>query len=137
MLVALAVGLGAKTSFTNRGKRLDSVINQNEDYTRVTITIWNGDRDPFKHDEYGDRITVERYIRRGGGGSYKVKDCHGRTVTTTRAELLQLIEHYNIQVDNPCAILMQDTSRQYLAESTPKSKYMVRTVAFPLTVKNH
>lgn len=63
--------------------------------------MFNGDRDPFKHEVYGDTITVERYIRRGGGGSYKIKNYQGKTICSTRSELTLLLEHYNIQVTNP------------------------------------
>ena len=80
---------------------MDSIISTDENYSRIIITIWNGDRDPYRYELYGDKITVERYIKRGGGGGYKLKDENNKTVSTSRSDLDLLIEHYNIQVNNP------------------------------------
>jgi structural maintenance of chromosomes protein 6 len=49
----------------------------------------------------------------------------GRAVGKGQSELAAILEHFNIQVNNPCAILMQDTSRQFLAGSSEKEKYSV------------
>ena len=70
-------------------------------YSRITIKLANNGRDPFKPELYRKSITVERYLKRNGGGSYKVKDDSGKTQNSTRGEVLLLVEHYNIQVNNP------------------------------------
>ena len=114
--MALAVGLGAKTSFTNRGKRLDSVIMNEQSFARITIKIANNGRDPFKPEVYRKAIVVERYLKRNGGGSYKVKDDSGKTQNSTRGEVLLLVEHYNIQVNNPyyIQIILQNFLEQFI-----------------------
>ena len=47
------------------------------------------------------------------------------TVSTTASELTLILEQFNIQVNNPCAILMQETSKQFLATAKPQDKYQV------------
>lgn len=38
----------------------------------------------------------------------------------------RVVDHFNIQVDNPLTVLTQDQARGFLANSTPKDKYVVR-----------
>lgn len=35
----------------------------------------------------------------------------------------EILDQFNIQIMNPCAILMQDTSRQFLTTQSAKDKY--------------
>ena len=51
--------------------------------------------------------------------------CLGAVVSTKREELAYILEHFNIQVDNPMAILNQDTSRNFLHSKSPNDKYRV------------
>lgn len=34
-----------------------------------------------------------------------------------------ILDQFNIQISNPCSILMQDTARQFLTTSSHKDKY--------------
>ncbi len=38
---------------------------------------------------------------------------------------MTMCDHFQIEVDNPLAILTQDTARMFLANSTAKNKYAV------------
>lgn len=38
------------------------------------------------------------------------------------------MDHFNIQVDNPLTVLTQDQARGFLSNSTPKDKYVVRSI---------
>ena len=49
----------------------------------------------------------------------------GTVVSVKRDELAYILEHFNIQVDNPMAILNQDTSRNFLHSKSPTDKYRV------------
>lgn len=49
-----------------------------------------------------------------------------KTVSNKRSELNLILEQFNIQIDNPCNILMQDKAREFLANSSSNSKYQVR-----------
>ncbi len=49
----------------------------------------------------------------------------GRLVTTKREELTHILDQLNIQVENPVAVLNQETSRNFLHNSNPNQKYKV------------
>ena len=40
-----------------------------------------------------------------------------------KEELTHVLDHCNIQVDNPVSLLNQDTSRHFLQKSNPRDKY--------------
>ena len=47
----------------------------------------------------------------------------GKTISTKKEELVSILDHCNVQVDNPVSILNQDTSRHFLQKSKPSDKY--------------
>jgi chromosome segregation ATPase len=49
--------------------------------------------------------------------------CVGRVISTKREALLSLCDYLNIEIDNPLSILMQETAKKFLADSTPHDKY--------------
>jgi hypothetical protein len=55
-------------------------------------------------------------------------------VDTRKATLDAILDHLNIQVDNPMTVLTQDQSRQFLASATGKDKYNVSNSYFRLTL---
>jgi len=123
VLVAITVGLGAKTSFTQRGTKITDLIKHNKNHATISIKLRNRGPDAFKPEVYGPSIIVERRISRDGGTSWKLKDAQGKLVSNKKSELNLILEQFNIQIDNPCNILMQDKSREFLANSKPKVKY--------------
>jgi structural maintenance of chromosomes protein 6 len=93
---------------------------------------------------YGDLITVERVINQSGGGGYKIFNengklvlqqfnCYynvqpnlsGRPVSNKREDLNRILAKMNLQVDNPVCILNQETAKNFLHSSDPKSKYLL------------
>ncbi|KAI9349755.1 hypothetical protein BDR26DRAFT_891806 [Obelidium mucronatum] len=66
---------------------------------------------------------IERKITKDGSGSYKIMDANGTTQAHKKEDLTAILDHMSIAIDNPLSILTQDTSRQFLANSTPKDKY--------------
>lgn len=42
-----------------------------------------------------------------------------------KEDLVRILEHMNIQVDNPVSLLDQDTSRHFLHSNNPTHKYKV------------
>jgi len=77
----------------------------------------------FRHDLYGDSIIIERHFSSTGSSGFKIKSANGRIITTKRAELDEITDHYNLQMDNPVNVLTQDQARQFLNNSTPVDKY--------------
>lgn len=43
----------------------------------------------------------------------------------TKSELNAITDHFNISVENPCTIMMQDTAREFLNKASAKKKYEV------------
>ncbi|XP_053622170.1 structural maintenance of chromosomes protein 6 [Plodia interpunctella] len=122
ILTALVVGLGGRASATNRGTNLHSFIKKGANSATVEIKIKNNSPRAYKHNEYGDYITIVRTINASGGGGYKVKSATGETVSTKFEEVNSIILAHDIQVDNPISVLNQDDARSFHA-SDAKKKY--------------
>lgn len=52
-----------------------------------------------------------------------LKDQHGRKVAHRKDDLNEIIEHFNIEVENPCVIMSQDKSREFLHSGNDKDKF--------------
>ena len=72
----------------------------------VSITLKNGGHEPYKSHTYGDGITITRRFQENGG-SYKIKNADGKAVSSAKAELDAITDHFGIDVDNPMSILTQ------------------------------
>ncbi|KAI8438032.1 hypothetical protein MSG28_010684 [Choristoneura fumiferana] len=124
ILTALVVGLGGRAAATNRGNNLNSFIKKGANSASIEIKIKNNSSQAYKHDEYGDYITVVRHINSSGGSSYKVKNARGEVVSTKFDTVKNIIRAHDIQVDNPISVLNQDDARSFHA-SDAKKKYML------------
>ncbi|VVD02499.1 unnamed protein product [Leptidea sinapis] len=122
ILTALVVGLGGRASATNRGNNLHSFIKKGANSATVEIKIRNSSPRAYKHDVYGDYITIVRNITASGGSSYKVKSASGEVISTKFEEVHSIILTHDIQVDNPISVLNQDDARSFHA-SDAKKKY--------------
>ncbi|XP_064625837.1 structural maintenance of chromosomes protein 6-like isoform X2 [Lineus longissimus] len=123
ILAALVVGLGGKASMTNRGTTIKNFIKIGRSSAETMVRLRNRGTDAFKPHEYGDSIIVERVLRTDGSSSYKLKSKDGRLVSQKREELVHILDQFNVQVENPVAILNQDTSKNFLHSSKPQDKY--------------
>ena len=74
---------------------------------------------------YGTSITIERKISGEGVGSYTLKDQDGRTVTRSSGEVANVLDTFNVQVENPLMILNQDVAREFLTSKDPSEMYKV------------
>lgn len=138
IVAALQIGLLGRVNDTERGKRLEDVIKHGCSDALISIRILNrkppkvGDEytEPdltYKHEFYGDVITIERKLVRGQGGGFTVK-ARKRFVklpqgVTPRQEICNIIDHFGFMVDNPVAILTQTKSKQFLAKGKPNDHY--------------
>ncbi|KAL7417414.1 hypothetical protein BDY24DRAFT_374788 [Mrakia frigida] len=130
VLTAITVALGAKASATGRGAGIKGFIQTGKDQALVTVHLKNQGPEAYRHDVYGDEIIVARAIHRTGAAStYKIKSSLGpkgkekKTISSKRDELDRVLDHMNIQVDNPINVLSQDAARAFLSNSGPKEKY--------------
>ncbi|XP_022314343.2 structural maintenance of chromosomes protein 6-like isoform X1 [Crassostrea virginica] len=123
IITALVVGLGGKASVTSRGSTIKGFIKSGKHNAEVEIHLRNRGPDAYKAGTYGDKIVVERKFTHDGSSSYKLKSREGKVVSTKREELTAILDQFNIQVDNPVAILNQDTSRNFLNSKSPHDRY--------------
>uniref|UniRef100_A0AAR2KYZ7 Structural maintenance of chromosomes protein 6 n=1 Tax=Pygocentrus nattereri TaxID=42514 RepID=A0AAR2KYZ7_PYGNA len=123
ILTALIVGLGGKATTTNRGASLKSFVKYGESSAEVTVKLRNRGSDAYKGDTYGDCISIEQRITSDGCRTCKIKNKPGHIVSTKKEELTAILDHFNIQVDNPVSILNQEMSKQFLHSKSEADKY--------------
>ncbi|CAG8481459.1 1769_t:CDS:10 [Paraglomus brasilianum] len=123
ILTAITVCLGGKATTTNRASSLKSLIREGASIGEVVVKLRNGGPDAYRPQTFGDTITIERRVTRDGTGSYKIKSADGRLISARREDLIAIMDHVAIQVDNPLNVLSQDTARQFLHTSSAEDKY--------------
>ncbi|XP_070588951.1 structural maintenance of chromosomes protein 6 isoform X2 [Erythrolamprus reginae] len=123
VLTALIVGLGGKATVTNRGSSLKVFVKDGQSSADVSITLRNRGEDAFKPEQYGDSITVNQHITSEGHRSYKLKSNAGVLISSKKEELSAIMDHFNIQVDNPISVLNQEMSKQFLQSKNEGDKY--------------
>ncbi|KAA8913808.1 hypothetical protein TRICI_003116 [Trichomonascus ciferrii] len=123
VLTALTTCLGGKASSTNRGSSVKSLIKEGKSRALIRATIANKGAMAYDHNRFGDVIQIERRLDADSSGSYKIMNSSGKVVSSSKEELRKILSIFSIFVDNPFAILTQDTARSFLTESNAESKY--------------
>ncbi|XP_071598075.1 structural maintenance of chromosomes protein 6 [Heliangelus exortis] len=123
VLTALIVGLGGKATATNRGSALKMFVRDGETSADISITLRNQGRDAFKPEVYGSSIIVNQHINLDGSRSYRLKSKSGTLVSSKKEELIGILDHFNIQVDNPVSVLTQEMSKHFLQSKNEGDKY--------------
>ncbi|GMF48537.1 unnamed protein product [Phytophthora fragariaefolia] len=91
----------------------------------VRITPHNSDTnsDAYRPEQFGSKIILEKLIRRDGSGEYRLRDENSVfLVSKLRKDVEAMKDHLNIQTENPCALLDQDSAKLFL-KGDPKDKY--------------
>ena len=123
VLTAITLCLGGKASATNRGSSLKSLIKEGQDKAILRVKLKNAGVDAYQRELYGDAIFVERHFTTAGTSGFKMKNAAGHTVSTKKGDVDDMIEYYQLQVDNPMNVLTQDAAKSFIQSSTPKQKY--------------
>ncbi|EAU31123.1 conserved hypothetical protein [Aspergillus terreus NIH2624] len=123
VLTAITLCLGGKASATNRGQSLKNFIKEGKESATIVVRIKNQGEGAFMPDDYGKSIIVERHFSKNGTSGFKIKAENGRIMSTKKAELDAIIDHFTLQFDNPMNVLSQDMARQFLSSSSPAEKY--------------
>lgn len=123
ILTAITLCLGGKASSTNRGQSLKSFIKEGKENASITVRIRNKGDGAYLHADYGDTILVERNFSRSGTSGFKLKSERGYLISTKRADLDEICDHFALQIDNPMNVLSQDSARQFIGSSSPADKY--------------
>lgn len=117
ILAAIQICLGAGARRTHRARNLKDLVRKDSTagYAKVRVTLLNKGDDAYKHDLYGDKITVERTIAtRGGYNGFKLFDANEKEVSRSKKDLDELLDKVNAQVENPVAILDQEEAKKFL-----------------------
>ncbi|PIA35639.1 hypothetical protein AQUCO_03500177v1 [Aquilegia coerulea] len=122
ILTALCVAFGCRAKGTQRASTLKDFIKTGCSYANVQVELKNEGGEAFKPEVYGDVIIIERRISESTSSTV-LKDHQGRKVATRREELHEIVEHFNIDVENPCVIMSQDKSREFLHSGNDKEKF--------------
>ncbi|GKY99180.1 structural maintenance of chromosomes protein 6 [Mayamaea pseudoterrestris] len=128
ILAAIQICLGATAKRTGRGRNMRELIRDYNStnapaYAKVRVSLANGGSDGYKQDVYGNVITVERTISNGAGFSgYKLLDANGKEKSRDRHELYEMLDHLNIQVENPVSVLSQEEAKTFI-HGNEKEKY--------------
>lgn len=128
VLTALVVVLGGKSNSTGRGNGVKDFVKSGTDKALIRVTLRNDGMDAYKHEDFGGSIDIERSITKEGQTQYKIKGQRGQKALTgkqARITLGQILDHFDIQVDNPMTVLNQDQSRHFLANADEGKKYGV------------
>ncbi|XP_044022082.1 structural maintenance of chromosomes protein 6 isoform X3 [Siniperca chuatsi] len=123
ILTALIVGLGGKATVTNRGVSLKDFVKSGESTADITIKLRNRGPDAYKRDVYGDCISIEHRISCDGCRTCRLKSKSGQLISNKKEELTAILDHFNIQLDNPVSILNQEMSKQFLHSKNESDKY--------------
>lgn len=124
ILAAMSLCFGGNARSTNRSTAVGSFVQRERAQAVISITIRNTGTDAFERELYGDTLTIERIISDKGSSQFKIRDQQGKVVPGSGRDILdQIIDRFNIQVGNPCAVLDQDTSKSFLVKATPEQKY--------------
>ncbi|KAL8596960.1 hypothetical protein ACOMHN_027906 [Nucella lapillus] len=123
VVTGMVVGLGGLASTTNRGSKVRSFVKTGKHTAEVEIYLRNRGQDAYKHEVYGDLIRIQRKISADGGTKYFIKSMGGKLVSDKLEEVKKIKDFFNIQVENPVAVLNQDTSRNFLHTKNPCDKY--------------
>jgi chromosome segregation ATPase len=123
VLTALTLCLGGKAAATNRGASLKSLIKTGCDAGMLTVKLKNQGNDAYQPDVYGKSIIIERHFSRSGSSHFKLKNENGRLISNKKGDVEDIIEYYQLQVDNPMNVLTQDAAKTFITSSTPAQKY--------------
>ncbi|KAF0912252.1 hypothetical protein E2562_013204 [Oryza meyeriana var. granulata] len=122
ILTALCIAFGCRAKNTQRAAALKDFIKTGCSYAAIIVDINNQGEDAFKPEVYGDLVILERRITESSSSTV-LKDQHGRKVARRKDNLNEIIEHFNIDVENPCVIMSQDKSREFLHSGNGKDKF--------------
>ncbi|EPS70437.1 hypothetical protein M569_04318, partial [Genlisea aurea] len=122
ILAALCVAFGSRARGTQRANTMKDFIKTGCGYALVEVEIKNEGVDAFKPELYGTLIVVGRRITESSS-TITLKNSQGRKIGNKKEDLREIVEHFNIDVENPCVIMTQDKSREFLHSGNAKDKF--------------
>lgn len=128
LLTAIVVVLGGRATTTSRARRVNEFVMYGKKFARITCVIHNYskvmDKDrAFKPEEYGKEIIIEKTLLTEDSSRLVMKDERGKKVSERKQELDDMLDHFNILINNPICILNQEISKTFLHSKRPEDKY--------------
>lgn len=123
VLTAITLVLAGKTASTMRGSKMGSFIKSGEENGILIIKLKNEGDDAYQPELFGEEIIVERHFSRSGNNTFKMKTSTGRLISNKKSDIDELVEYFQLQVDNPMTVLNQEMAKKFLTRSTPAAKY--------------
>ena len=136
ILAAIQICLGAGARRTHRARNIKDLVRKESaganpsTAAKVRVTLLNEGGDGYRQDLYGDSITIERVISlRGGYNGYKLYNAEMKEVSRSKKDLDEMLDHLNIQVENPVAILDQEEAKKFLkGKASEKYNFFLKYV---------
>jgi len=126
ILTALTVCFGENAKKTNRASSLKEFIKHGQTYALVSVTLRNNGPEAFDPHRYGGAITVERKISMSSASFQLFGHINGqkhKVGTQGKGDLDAILEHFSLDVSNPCTVMSQDASRSFLHSGRDEDKY--------------
>ena len=100
VLAAIQICLGAGARRTHRARNLKDLVRRDATSSsmpscaKVRVTLLNQGSDAYKHEVYGDTITVERTIslKSGAYSGYKLLDDNGEEKSRSKKDLDEMLD---------------------------------------------
>ena len=124
-LQALQCSLGVKATKHSKAGSLSKLIRTGQDEAVIKVTIWNKptrDYEAFRHDVYGDFITIERRITKKSH-AWAFYSANGKVISRKKDELEQILQTLNLNASNPVTVMTQNTARGLLGSTTAKADH--------------
>ena len=124
ILLGISVALGQ--SNTERSKKLSDLIRRGKDVGRVTIVLDNSmrnERRPVIRIRK-DQIYLTRVLRKDGKYWFELDN-----ILATKADILRLLSHFDIDPDNMLIIMHQDMAEQFIVLSPQEKLKLVEAAA--------
>lgn len=101
IVAAIQLCLGSSARHTGRGSNIGKYVREgSENPAILKVTLLNKGPDAYKHNLYGDKITVKRVISKGGTSTYHLLDYNGQV----SQELLCPSHHSSCCPISSCAL---------------------------------
>ncbi|KAL2613323.1 hypothetical protein R1flu_025015 [Riccia fluitans] len=123
ILTAILVAFGIKAKGTQRANSIKDFVKNGCRSGAVVIELSNEGIDAYRPNAFGDTIIIERRIT-DSTSHFTVSNGQGKKIGTKKSDVLDIVEHFNIDVENPCILMTQDKSREFLHAGSEKDKFM-------------
>merc|ERR1719452_196142 len=124
VLTAIVFALGGSARVASRGSTNKAFIRTDQTSAIVEVRLANVGEAAYKPEVYGRSIRIERRVT-NTSSAYRIMDDKGKVVVEkkNKEELERILMAFNIQVDNPIAVLNQDTAKTFLFKCDPDKLY--------------